>query len=93
LYCSGTTGTPKGVMITQRAMVAGVSGAHTMMKQAGVTYSEADSTLSFMPLAHIFDRIIEELVLSAGASVGYFQVRRLVRTPAGLRNHSFDLLL
>lgn len=33
-----------------------------------------DSTLSYLPLAHIFDRIVEEFALFSGARIGYFQV-------------------
>ena len=64
-------------MITHKAMVAGVSGAFTMFKQAGLSLSDDDSTLSYLPLAHIFGRIIEELALAAGASIGYWQVGTL----------------
>ena len=32
-----------------------------------------DSYLSFLPLAHIFDRIIEELFIHKGASIGYWR--------------------
>lgn len=33
-----------------------------------------DSTLSYLPLAHIFDRIVEEFALYSGARIGYYQV-------------------
>lgn len=33
-----------------------------------------DSTLSYLPLAHIFDRIVEEFTLYSGARIGYYQV-------------------
>lgn len=36
--------------------------------------STNDSTLSYLPLAHIFDRIVEEFALFSGARIGYFQV-------------------
>jgi long-subunit acyl-CoA synthetase (AMP-forming) len=31
--------------------------------------------LSYLPLAHSFDRILEELALSVGGHVGYWRVR------------------
>jgi len=61
-------------MITQRAIVAGVAGAATMLEQCGIDVGCEDSVLSYMPLAHIFDRIIEEFALAVGGSVGYWQV-------------------
>lgn len=41
----------------------------------GAQVSTDDSTLSYLPLAHIFDRIVEEFALFSGARIGYFQVR------------------
>jgi len=60
-------------MITQRALVAGVSGANNMLAQSGISIGPDDSVLSYMPLAHIFDRIIEEFALAIGGSIGYWQ--------------------
>ena len=52
-------------MVTQRAMVAGVAGAFIMIKQAGFQLNADDSMISYLTLAHIFGRIIEELALAA----------------------------
>ena len=73
MYTSGTSGTPKGVLISHRAIVSGVAGAIDMIEQTKIHVSENDSILSYMPLAHIFDRLLEDLALSIGASVGYWQ--------------------
>jgi len=73
MYTSGTTGTPKGVMISHRAIVSGIAGALDMIEQTKIGVSEHDSLLSYMPLAHIFDRLLEDLALTIGASVGYWQ--------------------
>lgn len=40
--------------------------------------SSDDSTLSYLPLAHIFDRIVEEFALYSGACIGYYQVHLLL---------------
>lgn len=32
-----------------------------------------DVYLSYLPLAHIFDRVVEELFISIGASIGYWR--------------------
>ena len=62
-------------MVTQKALVAGVAGAFVMIKQSGFEINDDDSVLSYLTLAHIFGRIIEELALAAGANIGYWRVR------------------
>jgi long-chain acyl-CoA synthetase len=32
-----------------------------------------DTMLSYLPLAHIFDRVAEEMMLAKGGTVGYWQ--------------------
>ena len=44
--------------------------------QAGIGFSGDDCLMSYLPLAHSFDRIIEELALSVGGHIGYWRVRR-----------------
>ena len=51
VYTSGTTGNPKGVMLTHRAILANVTGVLTII------WPEADDVwLSFLPLSHTFER-------------------------------------
>lgn len=51
------------------------------LPQAGIQFSGTDGMLSFLPLAHSFDRIIEELALCVGGHIGYWRVR-CCRVPA-----------
>ena len=71
MYTSGTSGTPKGVVLHHRAVVSGIAGAHDMIAQTKLGISCHDSLLSYMPLAHIFDRLLEEFALSVGARIGW----------------------
>jgi long-chain acyl-CoA synthetase len=66
-YTSGTTGNPKGVILRHRNAV---SAASSSLCIGGTTTS--DMICSYLPLAHIFQRVMEHSALWAGASVGYF---------------------
>jgi long-chain acyl-CoA synthetase len=52
LYTSGTTGTPKGVVITHTQIISEIHDSFTL---CGVTPN--DTTLSFLPYAHVMGRI------------------------------------
>ena len=43
-------------MITHAAVVATVASLVAFLKGVGMTFGPGDSTLSYLPLAHIFDR-------------------------------------
>eukprot|EP00798_Chlamydomonas_sp_ICE-L_P002723 gene2723-12596_t len=74
MYTSGTTGDPKGVMITHKSIVTTIWGGNTFLKhQNKGGCDENDVFLSYLPLAHIFDRVVEELMMYFGSSIGYWQ--------------------
>ncbi len=66
LYTSGTTGNPKGVMLSHNNIVSNVLAS---MKVLPV--NEKDKALSFLPLNHIFERMITYVYINAGVSVYY----------------------
>lgn len=66
LYTSGTTGTPKGVMLSHRNLVENVKACQDFAPFA--TWWRA---LSFLPLNHVYERMIITLYLYKGISV-YF---------------------
>ncbi|KJF60544.1 AMP-binding enzyme [Coccidioides immitis RS] len=66
-YTSGTTGTPKGVVLTHANAVA---AATTSL--ATVLQSPDDVACSYLPLAHIYGRMVEQTMLWAGGRIGYF---------------------
>jgi long-chain acyl-CoA synthetase len=69
-YTSGTTQNSKGVVITNKNFVA----ALTNIRQVGVEFTilETDSYISYLPLAHVFDRLGVYSCMSVGASIGFF---------------------
>uniref|UniRef100_A0A8C2GAN9 Long-chain-fatty-acid--CoA ligase n=1 Tax=Cyprinus carpio TaxID=7962 RepID=A0A8C2GAN9_CYPCA len=65
-FTSGTTGNPKGVMLTHGNIIADFGG---FLKVTDVN----DVLISFLPLAHMFERLIEAVVICHGGRIGFFQ--------------------
>jgi len=73
MYTSGTTGDPKGVMIRHRNVLGEILALQRYLISVGYKQDEHDVFLSYLPLAHIFDRVAEEFYLSIGGSIGYWR--------------------
>ena len=70
IYTSGTTGTPKGVVHTHRSLIISTYGYSI---KSGMCYSANDRVLSYLPTAHVFQYMYDELLYSHGASIWFFQ--------------------
>lgn len=67
IYTSGTTGEPKGVMLTHGNLLSNIEGGIRALP-----VSEADTFLSFLPLSHIFERMVGHyLAMYVGCTVAY----------------------
>lgn len=66
-YTSGTTGNPKGVVLTHANAVAVASSL-----LIGIPLGPSDISCSYLPLAHIYERACEQSYFLAGAQIGYF---------------------
>jgi len=72
----GFAGNPKGVMLTHHTLVTAVASLQGFVDLGNIRMGPDDSFLSFLTLAHIFDRVVEEFMLSVGGHIGYWQVRK-----------------
>ncbi|PSS06077.1 Long chain acyl-CoA synthetase [Actinidia chinensis var. chinensis] len=72
MYTSGTSGDPKGVILTHENIATNISGMDLFMEHFEDKMTVDDVYISFLPLAHILDRVIEEYFFHKGASVGYY---------------------
>ncbi|XP_012889249.1 PREDICTED: long-chain-fatty-acid--CoA ligase 6 isoform X2 [Dipodomys ordii] len=71
-FTSGTTGNPKGVMLTHGNVVADFSGFLKVTEKV-IFPRQDDVLISFLPLAHMFERVIQSVVYCHGGRVGFFQ--------------------
>ncbi|XP_042442444.1 long chain acyl-CoA synthetase 4-like [Zingiber officinale] len=73
MYTSGTTGDPKGVLISNKSIISLISGVDLFLLCVNEQLTEDDIYISYLPLAHIFDRVIEEMFIYRGASIGFWR--------------------
>ena len=69
IYTSGTTGQPKGCVLTHANLL--VTSRQAQLTLGALLMRDGASTLLFIPLAHVFARIIQFAVLDAGTVLGF----------------------
>eukprot|EP00579_Thalassiosira_antarctica_P001854 CAMPEP_0201869920 /NCGR_PEP_ID=MMETSP0902-20130614/3247_1 /ASSEMBLY_ACC=CAM_ASM_000551 /TAXON_ID=420261 /ORGANISM="Thalassiosira antarctica, Strain CCMP982" /LENGTH=682 /DNA_ID=CAMNT_0048395485 /DNA_START=6 /DNA_END=2054 /DNA_ORIENTATION=- len=68
-YTSGTTGNPKGALITHDNIMSAVGGLAT----SGVQMLPTDRHISYLPLPHIYERMVVAQMITYGASIAFFR--------------------
>ena len=66
LYTSGTTGDPKGVMLTHNNV-----GSNVLATCLVLSVSDVDNTISFLPLSHILQRMADYVFFRSGCRLAY----------------------
>jgi long-chain acyl-CoA synthetase len=85
-YTSGTTNVPKGVILTHGQLAIAATGY-----LYGADLSDDDILFSYLPLAHIYERIVEITSTSLGGKIGYFtnDPLRILEDAQTLKPHVF----
>ncbi|HTV60246.1 MAG TPA: long-chain fatty acid--CoA ligase [Verrucomicrobiae bacterium] len=68
IYTSGTTGEPKGVMLTHANL-----SSNALDSCDGLEYFPSDLSLSFLPLAHVYERVAGYTDLFKGVGIAYVE--------------------
>jgi long-chain acyl-CoA synthetase len=66
LYTSGTMGEPKGVILTHANIVSNVRACERLFP-----LGPSDVAFSFLPLSHVFERMLDYYCLSRGVAIAY----------------------
>lgn len=69
MYTSGTTGDPKGVIHTHKSFIATMAAVKIAM---GTPPHLGDVYLSYLPLAHIFERLSITTMINGATSIGFY---------------------
>ena len=68
-YTSGTTGDPKAAMLTHKNIM---SAACSVFNVPGIHFNDEDVYISYLPLAHSFEKCLFVTACTTGMAIGYF---------------------
>lgn len=91
VYTSGTTGTPKGVMLSHKNMLSNALGTGVKLKSGPRGLGINHVALSFLPLCHVYERSVNYNFQSNGLTIYYSEnLGAIVRDIKDVRPHIFN---
>ena len=80
IYTSGTTGTPKGVMLSHNNLSSNIWATGEIL-----TLGRDDCSLSFLPLSHVLQRMVDYVFFAAGCTVTHGSIETVAADMKRLR--------
>jgi long-chain acyl-CoA synthetase len=86
VYTSGTTGAPKGVMLSHLNIVSNIKALLPLLP-----INHTKVAVSFLPLSHIFERVVTFTYMVAGVSLHYIEsIENVAETLREIKPHYFS---
>lgn len=72
-YTSGTTGTPKGAILTHGNFMGMAGALKDVFAANNLHWGPEDAHISYLPYAHVLERVVTELFVALGCRIGYYR--------------------
>lgn len=90
MFTSGTTGAPKGVILTHKNIISSIAGTFELIINDADIDPDEDRYISFLPLAHVLAFVVHYCIMALGVPIGYAGIPTL--TDKNLKNSDGDFV-